>query len=189
MCYCAASSCLISISQSRHHSISQSPDSHSQTTMEWFLRSPSTKYFPDFSVTRGRGEDGEVQCEDLRATSSSLVIVHGTWSFYARVKITVQIIMCENYFQKLCSRGVYTICFTPNWGNLNHPAPGPGHISSEWQLVIMNVIFSSRVVTRPRRCMQHTTFYAAQGMKKDLFALYGQKMMVNYNSFIHPKLR
>ena len=135
------------------------------------------------------GENGEVQCEDLRATSSSLVIVHGTWSFYARVKITVQIIMCENYFQKLCSRGVYTICFTPNWGNLNQPASGPGHISSQWQLVIMNVIFSSRVVTRPRRCMQHTTFYAAQGMKKDLFALYGQKMMVNYNSFIHPKLR
>ena len=114
----------------------------SQTTMERFLRSSCIKYFPDFSVTRG-----------ARKMKVNQLIFHcpwcpGTWSFYARVKFSVQIIMCENYFQKLCSQGVYTICFTPNWGNLNHPAPGPGHISSKWQLVIMNVIFSSRVVTQ-----------------------------------------
>ena len=149
MFYCAASSCLISIS--RHHSISQSPDSYSQTTMEWFLRSPCTeKYFPDFSVTHGGCERGWWRLKTRAGLAREIKFVFhcqwcpGTRSFYARGKNhCAQIIVCENYFQKPCSRGVYTICFTQNWGNLNQPAPGPGHISSKWQLVIMNVIFSS----------------------------------------------
>lgn len=46
--------------------------------------------------------------------------------------------MCEKFVQKQCSQSVDTICFTRNWGNLNQR-----HISSKWQLVIMNVIFSA----------------------------------------------
>ena len=142
----------------------------SQTTMERFLRSSCIKYFPDFSVTRGRGRWRLM----WGLTKYVQLIFHcpwcpGTWSFYARVKFSVQIIMCENYFQKLCSQGVYTICFTPNWGNLNHPAPGPGHISSKWQLVIMNVIFFLPCCNATETVYATQIFYAARGLKKDLF--------------------